>query len=183
MVIVRSLRLAFLLAALAPAGLAHDIPATITGDLDGDGVPDRVEVKANAGDPELFDVMVDLTAAKRTVLALELGAGELVEAPSIAQGELHLSFGWYQHRYKSSTDFTIGMRDGQLVVRRYRIAVADSISRAPDGGVLVKVCDADFVANQVTLDDKPANPPPGPPVAVAAWRTPQSVPKVCAGMF
>ena len=170
------------LAVLAPAALADILPTTVTGDIHGDGVPDRVEVKPNAGDPDLFDVLVELTAARRTVLALELGAGELIDGPAIDKGELVLSFGWYPGRYKSTTTFTIGLQDGKLVVRHYNTAVADSLGREKDGSVPVKVCDADFVANRVTIDDKPATPPPGPPIALAAWRD-NSVPKACQSLF
>ena len=174
--------LALLLASLAPAALAQDLPKTITGDIDGDGVPDRVELRANAANARSVDVAITLSASKRTVRVAELIGAQTVLPSGIAQGVLHLSFGWDQGRYKSSTDFYIGMQGRELVVRRYKTAIADSISKAPDGGVVVRVCDADFVANRATVDDKPAAPP-GPPAAFSAWRDPGSVPKACQSLF
>jgi len=178
-------RLALLLAgfafpALSPA-LAQDLPQTITGDIDGDGVPDRVEVRSNATDGDQVDVAITLSASKRTVSVSELIAAQAVLSSAIDKGELHLSFGWYQGRYKSSTDFYIGLQGQELVVRRYKTAVADSISEDKDG-VLVKTCQADFIANRATVDDKPAAPP-GPPIPFAAWRGYDSVPKACQSLF
>ena len=173
--------LALLLASLSPAALAQDLPQTISGDIDGDGKPDRVEVRRNAANPDRVDVAIALSASKRTVRVSPLiAAAELLPAV-IDKGELHLSFGWYQGRYKSSTDFYIGLQGHELVVRRYETAVADSITQGQDG-VPVKTCKADFVANRATVDDKPAAPP-GPPVAFAAWKEYDSVPKACQSLF
>jgi hypothetical protein len=179
---MRVVRLALLLASLAPVALAEDLPKTITGDIDGDGVPDRVELSANAANPDEVDVAVILSASKRTVRAAELIAAQAVLPSGIDKGVLHLAFGWYQGRYKSATDFYVGLQGRELVVRRYKMVVADSISQDKDGGVIVRVCDADFIANRATVDDKPVAPP-GPPTALAAWHDPGSAPKTCQSLF
>jgi hypothetical protein len=78
--------------------------------------------------------VVFLSASKRTVRAYDLVGAEGAESPVIdAKGELHLAFGWLSGRYKSRTQFHIGLQGGDLVVRRYRFAFADSILPAgPD---------------------------------------------------
>jgi hypothetical protein len=177
----RIARLALLATGLSFPALAQDLPQTITGDIDGDGVLDRVELRANATDGDQVDVAITLSASKRTVSVSELIATQAVLPSAIDKGELHLSFGWYQGRYKSSTDFYIGLQGQELVVRRYKTAIADSITEDKDG-VLVKTCEADFAANRATVDDKPAAPP-GPPIPLAAWRGYDSVPKACQSLF
>jgi hypothetical protein len=174
--------LALVLASLAPAVLADGLTRTTTGDIDGDGVPDRIEIRPSA-DPPTVDLKVFLSASERVVEARGFVSAEYVAPPEIdTGGEVHLAFEWLSGRYKSSTDFTLGLQSRELVVRRYRIAVADSISQDKDGGVTTRACEADFVANRATVDGKPA-PPPGPPIAVAAWRGLDSVPKACEQLF
>lgn len=174
--------LALLLASLAPAALADDLTRTATGDIDGDGVPDRVEIAPSGGNRPTVDLKVFLSASERVVQARGFAAAEYGTPPEIDDNEVHLSFEWLSGRYKSSTDFVLGMQSRELVVRRYRTAVADSVSHDKDGDVVTRVCEADFVADRATVDGQPAAPP-GPPIAVAAWRGVESVPKACRSLF
>ena len=175
---MRRLGLAGLLASLvlvAPAW-ANDVARTASFDIDGDGVPDRVELKRSADDISV-DVAVTLSRSKRTVQVKALVGAEYAEPPTFDDGEVLLSFEWLSGRYKTHTRFYIGMAGPELVVRRYEAAVVDSISTDPDGTVKAEFCAADFIANRATRDDKPADPP-GKPVALADW-TDASVPKAC----
>ena len=180
--------LALVLASLAlPAlvlpALAQDLPATLTGDIDGDSKPDRVEVRPGAADPDFIEVAVSMSAGKRTVRVASLVGAQALLPSGIDKGALTLAFNWFQGRYKSSTTFVVGMQGGELVVRRYETAVADSItSDKKGGGVLVRTCKADFVANRTTVDDAPAAPP-GSPIPFAAWHDGKSVPKACESLF
>jgi hypothetical protein len=180
---MRTTGLALLLASLALPVLADDLPKTIAGDIDGDGKADRIELRANTRNQDMVDVVVTLSASHRTVRVFELTAAQVVRKPVIThQGELQLAFGWHQGRYKSATDFHIGLQGNELVVRRYRTAVADTGSKDKDGGIPTKVCIADFIANRTTIDDIPATPP-GPPVAFAAWTHAESIPAACRSLF
>lgn len=174
--------LALLLASLAPVALAQDLPPTITGDIDGDGVPDKVEVRRNAANPDQVDVAIALSASKRTVRVSPLVAAQDFLSSGIEKGELTLAFRWTQGRYKSSSTFIVGMQGRELVVRRYETSVLDTIRNGKDDGMLEKDCKADFVANRATVDDQPAAPP-GPPVAFATWKQYNSVPKACQRLF
>jgi hypothetical protein len=178
---MRLLGLAGLLASLALPTLAQEMLATLTGDIDGDGKPDRVEVRPGAADPDFIDVAVSLSASKRTVRVASLVGAQTLLPSGIDKGELTLAFNWFQGRYKSSTTFVVGMQSGELVVRRYETAVADSIT-TDKNGVLVRTCKADFVANRTTVDDAPAASP-GPPIPFAAWHDGKSVPKACRSLF
>jgi hypothetical protein len=180
---MRAAGLALLLASLAPAALADDLTRTATGDIDGDGVLDRVEIAPSGGNEPTVDLKVFLSASERVVQARGFAAAEYGMPPEIDDhGEVHLSFEWLTGRYKSSTDFTLGMESRELVVRRYKTVVADSGGQDKDGNVLTRQCEADFVANRATVDGMPAAPP-GPPIAVAAWRGLKSVPKACRSLF
>lgn len=175
--------LALLLASLALPALADDLTRTARGDIDGDGVPDRVELAPSGGNRSAVDLKVYLSAGKRVIQVRAFTAAEYGTPPEIDdRGEVHLSFESLSGRYKSSTDFTLGMQGRELVVHHYRTAVADSISQDKDSDVPTRVCEADFVTDRATVDGKPALPP-GPPVAVTAWRALGSVPKACRSLF
>jgi hypothetical protein len=174
--------LILLLAGLAPAALAQDLPQTIAGDIDGDGVPDRVEVRRDAANPDRVDVAIALSASRRTVRVSPLIAATELLTSGVEKGELTLAFNWTQGRYKSSSTFIVGMQGRELVVRRYETSVLDTIRNGKDDGMLEKDCKADFVANRATVDGQPAAPP-GPPVAFAAWKEYDSVPKACQPLF
>lgn len=173
---MRLTRLALLLAGLAPAALADDVTRTARGDIDGDGVPDRIDIRRNADDVTV-DVSITLSLSKRTVQVQSLVGAEYAEPPAFDKGEITLAFEWLSGRYKTHTRFYIGMEGPALVVRRYETAVVDSISEKPDGTVKVESCAADFTANRATRNDKPADPP-GKPIALAAWKD-DSVSKAC----
>jgi hypothetical protein len=175
--------LALVLASLALPALAQDLTRSATGDIDGDGVPDRVEIAPSGGsNRSTVDLKVSLSASERIVQARGFAAAEYGLPPEIDGNEVHLSFEWLTGRYKSSTGFVLGMQDRELVVRRYRTAVADSVSQDRYGNVVTRVCEVDFVANRATVDSQPAAPP-GPPTAVSAWRVSASVPKACRSLF
>jgi hypothetical protein len=173
---MRLLGLAGLLASLALPTLADDVTRTASFDIDGDGVPDRVELKRGTDDISV-DVAVTLSASKRTVRARALVGAEYAEPPTFDKGEVFLAFDWLTGRYKTHTRFYIGMQGPELVVRRYETAVVDSISAEPDGTVKAEFCAADFIANRATRNDKPADPP-DKPVPLADWKD-DSVPKAC----
>ena len=173
---MRLLGLAGLLASLALPALADDVTRTASGDIDGDGVPDRVDLKRSADDISV-DVAVTLSRSKRTVQVQALVGAEYADPPAFEKGEVLLAFEWLTGRYKTHTRFYIGMQCPELVVRRYEAAVVDSISAEPDGTVKVESCAADFIANRATRNDKPADAP-GKPVPLADWKD-DSVPKAC----
>jgi len=168
--------LALLLASLVLPALADDVTRSASGDIDGDGVPDRIDIRRNADDVSV-DVAVTLSASKRTVKVQGLTGAEYAEPPAFDKGEVMLAFEWLNGRYKTHTRFYLGMQGAELVVRRYETAVVDSISANPDGTVKVDACEADFVANRATRNDQPAASP-GKPIALFAW-TDESVPKAC----
>jgi hypothetical protein len=171
------LGLVLLLASLAPAALADDLPKTVTGDIDGDGAADSVELRRGTAEGQSVDVAVFLSKGRRIVNVWDLVGAETVESPVIgASGEVHLSFGWLSGRYKTSTEFFIGLQDGQLVVRRFKRAVADGI--AGSTATKVQSCDVDFVVNRAMRNDKDVAAP-GTPIALAAWRRDESVPAAC----
>jgi hypothetical protein len=174
---VRGWSLAPLLLVLAPSVLAQDLPKTIKGDLDGDGVPDTVDLKASDQDPDSIDVTVALSASKRTVQAAGFTRGQSINAAEIAKGELHLGFGWYQGRYKWASDFHIGLQGPDLIVRRYEFNFVDSIEADAQGHPKTEGCAADFVAGRAVRNGKPAKPP-GPPVRLDKWSE-ASVPDAC----
>jgi hypothetical protein len=173
---MRIARLALLLASLAVPAAADDLSRVASGDIDGDGKPDRVELRRNADDTSV-DVAITLSANKRTVKAQALTGAEYADVPTFDKDEVTLAFEWLTGRYKTRSRFYLGMLGPELVVRRYEASVVDSISANPDGTVKVEFCAADFVANRATRNDKPAAAP-GKPVALAAW-TDDSVPKAC----
>ena len=168
--------LALLLASLALPAAADDLSRTASGDIDGDGEPDRVELRRSADDTSV-DVAVTLSASKRTIRAQALTGAEYAAIPTFDKGEVTLAFEWLTGRYKTRSRFYLGMQGPELVVRRYEASVVDSISANPDGTVKVESCAADFVANRATRNDKPADAP-GKPVALANWKS-DSVPKAC----
>ena len=174
--------LALLLAGLAPPALAEDWARTITGDLDGDGVPDRVVLSANATGRDQVDVAVTLSRTGRTVRVAPLTSAQGLLRAAIEKGELTLAFNWLQGRYKSTSTFTVGLQGGELVVRRYEIGVVDSVTPAKDGSPSKRTCTADFVANRATINGLPAMPPPGPPPALSSWH-PLHEPKACDSLF
>lgn len=174
---MRRVLLGLLMLALAPAALADELPATVTGDLDGDGVADKAVLSANAQDPDTVDLTVTLSGSKRTVRAVGFTSAQDVTTPVIAKGELHLSFGWYQGRYKWSSDFFIGLQGKDLIVRRYEFHVADSIEADAQGRPKSQECAADFVAGRATRNGQPAKPP-GPPVLLEKWSD-SSAPEAC----
>jgi hypothetical protein len=181
---MRRAGLALLLASLAPAVLADDLARTAIGDIDGDGVPDRVEISPSGGNTPTVNLKVSLSASERTIQARGFSPAEYGLPPEIDDhGEVHLSFEWLSGRYKSSTDIVLGLQSRELVVLRYKTAVADSVSQDSRGNPVTRQCEADFVANRTTVDGQPAEPPPGPPIAVTAWRGLQSVPKACRSLF
>jgi hypothetical protein len=178
---MRLLGLAGLLASLALPALvlparADDVTRSGSGDIDGDGVPDRVDLKRSADDISV-DVAITLSRSKRTVRVQALVGAEDADPPAFDKGEVTLVFAWLDGRYKTHTRFYIGMEGPELVVRRYETAVVDSISANPDGTVKAEFCAADFTANRATRNDKPADPP-GKPVPLANWKD-DSVPKAC----
>jgi hypothetical protein len=177
---MRRLGLACLLASLALPAAAQDLPKKITGDLDGDGAPDTVELRANPEASDFVDVSIALSASKRTLRVAQFSGAQEVQIARIANGELQLGFGWFQGRYKSSWTFAIGLQGKELVVRRYETAVADSIS-TDKNGVVVRTCKADFVANRLTVNGKPARAP-GPARVFARWGN-DAVPKACQSLF
>jgi hypothetical protein len=169
--------LAVLLASLALPAVADDVTRTASGDIDGDGVLDRVDIRRSADDTSV-DVAVTLSASKRTIRVQELTGAEYAEPPAIgANGEVTLAFEWLTGRYKTRSRFYIGMQGPDLVVRRYEASVVDSISANPDGTVKVESCAADFAANRATRNDKSAASP-GKPIALADWKD-DSVPQAC----
>jgi hypothetical protein len=172
------LGLALLLASFAPAALADDLPKTATGDIDGDGSADTVELRRGTAEGQSVDVAVFLSKGRRIVNVWDLVGAETVEPPVIgASGEVHLSFGWLSGRYKTSTEFFIGLQDGHLVVRRFKRAVADGIAASGDA-TKVQSCDVDFVADRAMRNDKDVAAS-GKPIALAAWRRDESVPPDC----
>ena len=177
---MRRLGLASFVASLALPAAAQDLPKKIVGDLDGDGVSDTVELRANPEASDFVDVSIALSASKRTLRVTRVSAAQEVELAKIAKGELQLGFGWFQGRYKSSWTFAIGLQGKDLVVRRYETAVADSIT-TDKNGVVVRTCKADFVANRMTVNGKPAKAP-GPPRAFAKWGD-DAVPKACQSLY
>jgi hypothetical protein len=169
---------ALLLASLAPAALADDLPKSASGDIDGDGAADSVELRRGTAEGQSVDIAIFLSNGRRILNVWDIVGAEAIEPPAIgASGEVHLSFGWLTGRYKTSTEFFIGLQQGQLVVRRFKRAVADGIA---GGGNSTKVqsCDVDFVANRATRNDKDAGAA-GKPIALAAWRRDESVPAAC----
>ena len=155
---------ALLLASLAPIALAGDLSRSATGDIDGDGVPDRVEIEPNGAGLSTVDVTVHLSASERVVQVRSIAAAEFVATPKIdAQGKVHLSFGWTSGRTKTLTDFRLGLQSRDLVVERYRRGAGET-----------ERCDVDFIAGRATHNDAPA-PIPGRAVALAAW-TSEAIP-------
>jgi hypothetical protein len=174
---MRLTRLALLLASLAVPAAADDLSRTASGDIDGDGKPDRVDLRRSADDTSV-DVAITLSAGKRTVKVQALTGAEYADVPAFDKGEVILAFEWLTGRYKTRSRFYIGMQGSNLVVRRYEASVVDSISANPDGTVKVESCAADFVANRATRNDKPAAAP-GKPIALADWKADDSVPQAC----
>jgi len=174
---MRVARLALLLAGLAFPAAAADLSRTASGDIDGDGVPDHVELRPSSDDVSV-DLTVVLSASKRTVQVRELTGAEYAAPPVFDKGEVALDFEWLTGRHKTRSRFFIGMQGSDLVVRRYEASVVDSISPNPDGTVKVDACEADFVANRATRNDRRAAAP-GQPIALAAWKADESVPQAC----
>lgn len=168
--------LALLLASLAVPAAADDLSRAAAGDIDGDGKPDRVELRRSADDTSV-DVAIALSASKRTVKVQALTGAEYADVPTFEKGEVTLAFEWLTGRYKTRSRFYIGMQGPALVVRRYEASVVDSISANPDGTVKVDACTADFVTDRATRNDKPVAAP-GRPIAFADWKD-ESVPPAC----
>jgi hypothetical protein len=180
---MRAARLALVaLAGLAPPARAmDDLPRTIMGDIDGDGVPDKVVLSANATGRDQVDVTITLSRNGRTVRVAPLLSAQGLLPSRIEKGELTLAFNWLQGRYKSATTYVIGMEAGDLVVRRYEMSVVDSITPTRDR-MLEKTCKADFVANRATINGAAAMPAPGAPTPLSIWH-PYHEPKACEGLF
>lgn len=176
----RIARLALLLAGLSFPAFADGLSRTITGDMDGDGVPDRVEIQPRPDEPFNADVVFFLSKDKRTVNAYQLVQAEGIYSATIdGKGELHLEFGQLSGRLKSRQELHIGLQGGKLVVRRYRLAAADGLADA--GPDKAHFCEVDFVANTAIRDDKPAERP-GPPVRVEDWAGIKT-PAACQSLF
>jgi hypothetical protein len=175
---MRTAGLALLIASLAPAVLADDLTRTATGDIDGDGVPDRVEIRPSDAGRSTVDIKVSLSASERIVQVRTFAAAEYVAPPAIddARGEVHLTFEWLSGRYKSVTNIYLGLQNRDLVIRRYRRGVGDGMASG-DNPLKVQSCDVDYVAHRATRNDKPVAAP-GRAISLAAWKE-DSVPTAC----
>lgn len=158
-----------LLLALAPAAWADSLSASATGDIDGDGVPDRVDVQRAGADMDSVTVSIFLSRSKRAVRAVQLTITEQADRPEIdAKGEVHLSFLSASHRTKVREDFYVGLEGPVLVVRRYGLHLLDGNRTDDKGNVLEESCSVDFIANRAEHDEKSSDPP-GPAIAFEKW--------------
>jgi hypothetical protein len=166
------------LLAIAPAAVADNLSASATGDIDGDGVPDRIDVRRAGVDMDEVIVSIFLSRTKHTIRAERLTITEEVDRPEVEKGELHLSFLSDSHRTKVREEFFVGLEDPALVVRRYNLYILDSGQTDDKGNMLEQSCSLDFIANKAVRNKQPDDPP-GPAIAFDKWAQQSDRPAAC----
>ncbi|MBP2227382.1 hypothetical protein J2847_000662 [Azospirillum agricola] len=164
----------------SPRGVARPVIATLSGDLNGDGVPDRAVL---TGLDDEADLAVHLSVdgalpADPTLYRQAIGwkgelAGTLPEMSITPRGSLVVVFqndAIGRNRWREQ--LTIAFRNGVLVVAGYTNASRDTLD--PKGG---GSCDLNLLSGKGVRNGKPIAIP-ARPVPLADW-TQDSVPESC----
>lgn len=179
-----------------PAGLAEAAPptasdaaadtpqgksvvATASGDLDGDGIADKVQLLEADGDSDV-DLSLALSKSpgaggKPTLYLPAFGweaEGETPQASITARGALVLDFNNDQGRDRWHKRLTILVRNGAAVVAGYTYEAHDALSTAKGDS-----CDLNLLTGTGTRNGAPARVAKGG-VPLADW-TDDSVPQPC----
>jgi hypothetical protein len=170
-------------AADQPDRSERQVLATATGDIDRDGIADRVELRRGVGSDGDVDLVLFLSAGGRLKNEPSLyldGFGytdfgaQPDQLPTIdADGRLVVTSSTVLGRFKGNESFIIVLKDGVLKVVAYQKVAANG----NNDPVTVDSCDVDFLAGKATRNDQAAATP-GPAVPLVDWNA-QSVPQAC----
>jgi hypothetical protein len=166
-------------AADAPAASKMEV-AEATGDINGDGVPDTVQLLQAADDTDI-DLAVTLSTGgklpdKPTLIKPAFGwSNGMSDAPGLKitpKGSVVIEFRNDQGRGRWRQQFTLAYRSGVLVVAGYAYEGRDALD--PDKGA---GCDLDLLTGKGTRNLKPVKIAPGG-IPVTNWSD-DIVPKPC----
>lgn len=177
---VAAMALSMPIAAMADDG-ARTV-AEVTGDINGDGVPDRALLATGAEEEDEVGIAVHLSAdgrvpAEPTLSRPAFGWWDGGSEPTLSispRGSLIVVFhneAFGRSRWRQQ--LTIAFRNGELVVAGYTYAARDTLDLKFGGN-----CDINFLTGKGTRNGKAVSVPAGA-IPLARWSD-ESIPGACA---